>query len=314
MATQETFTLTNTHGTSLTLAVMEHDGLGVPGISRAAQSGPYQHGQTLLSARLEPRTVTLKMRFLGSGSETALRTLLSGYARIVNDLDTALYLDTTLPDASIRRLDVYLADGLKMPRVAGDMRAAQTDVLQFVADDPIAYTPTLATVLLARGGGTSEGWHLDDAGTPGTANGWFMDSTPTSVDGWYLGGAVIDTSYSLNYTGTWRSFPVIRVTGPIDDCVITNNTTGEKLDFTGYSLAAGDYIDIDCRYGYKTVTEDDGDNHLGDLTSDSDLATFHIAPADEAPGGLNDFNVTGSACTGATTIYMSYYTRWISVL
>jgi hypothetical protein len=290
--TQESFTLRNNKGTSVALAVMEHDGLGVAQALRAAQNGPYQHGQSLLTARLMARTVTLKVVLNGLGSEETLRTDAGTLAQMMNRLNTPLYLDTVLPDGTTRRLDCYLNSGLTYGRKAGEMKAAQIDVLQLIADNPVAYDPSPTSVVLGLSGGGT--------GLP----------IPMLVP-FTLGASVLDESFVLTYLGTWQAYPQIHVLGPIDDCVITNATTGEKLDFTGFDLGAGEYIDIDCRYGYKTVT---GDATLGDLTTDSNMATFHIAPADEATDGINSFTVTGSSVTGDTEITITYNTRYLSVL
>ena len=105
----------------------------------------------------------------------------------------------------------------------------------------------------------------------------------------------------------------VRITGPITDAVITNNATSEKLDFTGTTIAAGDYYEIDCRYGYKTVVDSTGANQIADLTSDSDLVSFHIAPDPEVGGGINSITITGTSITAATTAFVSGKTRLIGV-
>ena len=316
MATQETFALTNSAGTSINLSaapyrLMAHDGLGLVSPARAVQQGPYQHGGTLLSARLVPRTITLKIA-VKSTTEALMRAGTEALERLCNRLDIPLYLDVTRPDGSVRRLDVYHNSGFALPRTAGEHLSATIDVIQLVADNPIAYTPALTTTTLAVGGSASAGWEMDT--TPTSVDGWFLDSGGGAVDGWYMGASVIDVHLIITYTGTWPAYPLIRVVGPIADPIITNDTTGDKLDFTGFTLGAGEYIDIDCRYGYKTVTEDDGSNRLGNLTADSDLATWRLVPADEALGGLNDIHIEGTGATGATVVYMTYHTQWISAL
>lgn len=79
---------------------------------------------------------------------------------------------------------------------------------------------------------------------------------------------------------------MITVDGPINDLVITNNATGEKLDFTGDSVAVGKQRIIDLRYGNKTVVDELGADCIALLTTDSDLATWHLAPHPDALFGF----------------------------
>ncbi|HSQ87278.1 phage distal tail protein, partial [Romboutsia sp.] len=47
--------------------------------------------------------------------------------------------------------------------------------------------------------------------------------------------------------GNVTSYPVITIAGPCADFIIKNETTGEKLDFTGLELLDGDVLVIDNR-------------------------------------------------------------------
>lgn len=114
----------------------------------------------------------------------------------------------------------------------------------------------------------------------------------------------------ITYAGDWPDFPVIRIDGPISDPIVTNTATGETLAFTGYAIGSGDYYTIDTRYGYKTILNSGGDNKIGELTSDSDLETFHLAPAPQAAGGLNILTLAGTATGAPTSMVITYYNRY----
>jgi hypothetical protein len=115
----------------------------------------------------------------------------------------------------------------------------------------------------------------------------------------------------MQYDGDVASFPsIIRITGPITNPVITNQSTGEKLDFTGTTIAGGDYYDIDLRYGLKTIVDASGNDVFSDLTSDSDHATWHIAADDEVTDGINTVRVQGSSITASTKIEINYLNRY----
>jgi hypothetical protein len=290
----ESFVLRNTAGDSLTLAVMEHDGLGMAPVRRQTNQGPTQHGQTLVAARLRPRIVTLKLKVTGT-SASNLWTQHNLYTRMMNQINAQFYLDVTLDSGATRRLDVAYYQGLTLSREARLSRAYTTlEMLQLIADDPILYDATPISYSFGLGGGGT--------GTPVPL------IVPTTI-----GSSVIDDTQTITYTGTWEEYPVIKITGPLEDCVITNTTTDEKLDFTGTTIGAGDYYEIDLRYGYKTVTDSSGANQLADLTSDSDLATWHLAPHPEARDGINSIQVEGTSATGATNVAITYYTRYLGL-
>jgi hypothetical protein len=298
MTNRGTFTLRNVAGDSYAFSgpsyVMEHDGLGLVKPRRAVRSGPQQHGQSLSQALLEPRVVSLKLH-LQCSSETQLGIERDMISKMLSQVNTPIYLDVGLPDGTTRRLDVHYYDGMTSPRTAGDPDYSATDVLQLIADDPIAYDPTPYVLRFDITGGGSA----------------FLIPTPVPV---LIGAAEINENFIVHYYGTWASYPIIRVTGPIDDLVIYNDSTNEKLDFTGTDISDGEYLEIDLRYGYKTVTDNLAADRTDALTIDSDLATFHLAPHPEVDSGSNDMRVTGDNITGATMVTITYYVRYWSVL
>jgi hypothetical protein len=130
---------------------------------------------------------------------------------------------------------------------------------------------------------------------------------PAHFGGDYVG--VVKTCY---YLGTWRTLPIIRLDGPITDPVIQNLTIGEELDFTGHTVANGEWLEIDCRYGYKTVTHSVSGNVISWLSTDSDLGTFHLAGLNESADGANDLLVDGSGTGVNTKVKFTYYLRYVS--
>lgn len=118
-------------------------------------------------------------------------------------------------------------------------------------------------------------------------------------------------SGNITYVGTWLEYPVLTLAGPLVSPVISNTTTGETLSF-GITLLVGETLTIDLRYGSKTVIKSDGSNQIGTLTPESDLATFHLAPDPEAPGGVNAFTLRATAGdTGSLTV--AWYARYIGI-
>jgi len=66
-------------------------------------------------------------------------------------------------------------------------------------------------------------------------------------------------------------------------------------------------------YGYKTVTDSSGTNQIADLTSDSDLATFHLAASPEVAAGNNSITVQGNDATEETGVMLRWYERFLGI-
>lgn len=268
------------------------DGWGAAPLHRLIERGPLQHGDTDRGFRLDPRIGSLVL-FLNGTSRDDLYTRRATLLELFTPTDDPLKLRWTLTSRT-RQIDVYYAGDMAMG--SGDRGGfTQRVAVTLRADDPTFYDPTAESVTFALGGGSDS---LE---------------VPLEVP-MVVGSSTLDATNTITYNGNWRSYPQqIRVTGPITDAVITNSTTGEVLDFTGATIAGGDYYDIDLRYGYKTVTDSSGANQIADLTDDSDLATWHLAAAPDAAGGVNSINVTGSSVTEATKVEVTYFERYTGI-
>jgi hypothetical protein len=68
----------------------------------------------------------------------------------------------------------------------------------------------------------------------------FYSQTETATDIAFSAG-----SGTVTNSGNSAVYPVIRVHGAITDAVITNTTLGKTVSFTGLTISAGNYVDID---------------------------------------------------------------------
>ena len=131
-----------------------------------------------------------------------------------------------------------------------------------------------------------------------------------------FGSATLSEGFVINYEGTWDAFPTISVTGPWDNFTITNGATLETLDF-GYNIDSGETVVFDLAYGTKSVTNQNGTNLIGSLSTDSDLATFHLATDSEVTtqlaDGINPMTVTGTNLDENSALILEWYTRYIGI-
>jgi len=276
----------------LELKVQVDDGLGMAPLRYFLRQGPMQHGATDAGYRLDPRIFSLVVIVVGSSrsdlaaKRTELLTTLSPTA--------GLLLRFVLDSGNTRQIDCRLIDA-PLPYDSTRDWTAQKLGLRFIAPDPTFYNPA----------GKSVGFGLSGGGDTG--------EVPTEIP-MYVGASTLDQTLLITYAGTFLTHPWrVRIVGPITDPKIENLDTGEKLDFSGQALAGGEFYEIDCRYGQKSVVDHNGTNRIAHLTDDSDLATFHLAPHPEVSGGRNNIRVTGTGATESTEVTLAYYERDLGI-
>ena len=136
-----------------------------------------------------------------------------------------------------------------------------------------------------------------------------LSSLSAAMDAAGSGGSAY--SAPIAYVGDVNSFPVITLTGPIADPIITNETTGDTLNFTGGTLGTADTWIVDTRYGRKSALR--GTVSVANfLSTDSDLATFRLAPDPIASGGTNVITVDSTDAGTAAVVTIEYYNRYLS--
>lgn len=291
----EEFNLNDWNGTWL----LNADGYGMPPIDYKTSHGPFQHGETPIDFFLKPRVIQFQWRIQECGRvkywELRNHTLdmLRPNRQVINSFETGV-LRKTLSDGTIRDLNVLVQDGPSFPFSNKDWDEwGSINTLRFIAFDPVFLDPAIVELSVVLSALT----HLV-----------FPITFPI-----IFGSNTIDNTQAVTYPGTWLTYPVIVVTGPLSGLIVENQTTNERLEMS-YSIPAGRVVTIDLSYGAKTVEDDLGANLIGTLSIDSDLATWHIAPDPEAPGGVNTIRVSGSSAThGQTEIDINYYTRYIGI-
>ena len=271
---------------------MQDDSLGMAPLHRILERGPNQHGETDLGFRLDPRIVNLVIGLFGTDDGdywNARKELL----KIFTPSTTPIALTFTLPNGDSRALDVHVEKDLKLSST-DRKRIAHSVGIQLRASNPTFYDPTLQSITFGIGGAAA-GWSIP-----------MPVATP-------VGKTSINQVKTFIYNGSFLSSPIVRITGPITDPVVTNVSTGEVLDFSGTTIVAGDYYLIDCNYGKKTVVDSSGINRYDKLSQGSDLATFHLAYHPEVIDGENDIRVSGTGINDQTEIYMAFYVRYIGI-
>ena len=283
--------------------LMSWTGMGMPPIKYLTQQGPLQHGESIIDYRLQKRIIQLVYRKNDCtrqgywDSRADLLDFLRPNRQAVGELNPG-QLRRVFPDGEMRDIDVMIEQGpVFMPRNTGTWdEYGITETLRFIAADPTFYDPTE----------DSSSWvfAVDDHLV-----------FPFAFDGADLmfGLDVANVDLAITYTGTWFAFPTITLVGPLRGVVITNESTEEVIRLN-HNISIGETVTITLDYGNKSIESDLSGNIIGFITDESDLATFHLAPDPEAPGGVNTINIVSTGVDIANSVAtVSYNTRYIGI-
>lgn len=273
-------------------------GIGGAPVRRLTERSPLQDGDQDSGRRLDARLINLVLYFAAADRSQADANR-DALLHWLKPRTGPLALRCVRDDGAERRIDCYAVGTVDAPVTPEDrMWAAQKLGVQLRAPNPIWYDPHPQTWGLL--GGTSTG-----------SRGW---AVPVAVPWLQIEQTYIGTTQALHYGGSWDEYPVITIFGPASDVTIRNLTTGDMLDFPALALAAGESVTVDLRYGRKSVTDQAGANVIGLLSSDSDLATWHLAAEPDAPGGENLIRFEVQAAAANTTgVQLAFYRRFFGL-
>lgn len=275
--------------------VVSVSGVGTAPIRQLEERAPVQDGATNIGFRLDPRTINLVL-FIAAGSKAQIDTYRDELYEFFKGLPSALRLRCVRDDGAVRQLDCYTVGMLDAPfddqnKIGNSQRLA----VQLRAPDPVWYDPT------------PQSWAV----LGGASTGLSGFTVPMLVPWQQSSLTAIDKVVTLQYAGSWAEYPVITIFGPGSNFKIENQTTGDILHFPTLTLTAGQYVEVDLRYGKKSVLDQAGANRISTLSSDSDLATWRLVPAPYGTGGNNTLRViVASSASTSTGFRLSYYNRF----
>ena len=256
---------------------------------RITQRGPFQDGDTDVDFRLDPRVLALPFVAPASDADEsfAVRNALLQVFKPGND---TWQIIVTFGVARNRVIDVKSVGGLTMDTDAKDFTVR--GVIQLRAADPVWSDRYVTTVNL-------------------TAT---VFGTPTPYPKPYpvpYGAGSVNNIVTVNYLGSWATYPTIQCTGPATDLTIVDGL-GHLIVFDSI-IPAGQTWTIDLAYGAKTVIDQNGVNQFGALNINSDIVNWGIFPDPTVLDGVNTISVSATDTTTATMVAMYYSSRYIGV-
>ncbi len=235
------------------ISLMEHDGLGMPPVENFSEQQAQQDGATYLGTRVKPRPIHLvfgsEMDYaedLWERRQSILRVMKPG---------TRLALRHTNEKGVVRQMDCYYSDGLQMPSntKVGMLFKVGVTLMGF---NPYWYDPTLVISNYQQN-------QVDD------------DNPPADIE--------------YTYNGSADDYPMIFLeNGLVTETVsewanpyLYMYPSYTKIALNGYTIPDGGRVIINTAYGYKGITDENGNSLMAYLTDDSDLSSFCIQAADD---------------------------------
>lgn len=266
-----------------TVRLMAWQGFGLEGLQIIESRTPYRHGATPRGQYLQPREMVVALGIL------------------TQDFDAWQQADRNLRDAlkpfpgegvlkwvhgsTVRAIRCYMTQYAKDSH---DKKGPGWGVrlVHFHAPDPFFYDPNEVVV-------------NESLSAPPTQS--FPRSFPLSWS-----GSNVDIYVIVQNDGDVEAWPVMRVDGPSDNPIITNETTGKSMSIT-QAQDAGDYIEIDMDNGTVEFYNDSAGtttNILENLSNDSEF--FPLVP------GENVLHVSAQGMQGGT-FTVRFYAKYQSV-
>jgi hypothetical protein len=295
MSDELTIVLRDVRGRELELTdpylLKEYEGFAPPEVEHITTQGPYQVGETWEDALMNARIINLAVDIVGDAGFGDVWSLRRTLIDTLAAYKYGVYVEIHQPDGEIVEAFGRYQGRVEAPRGEDDSPSVQRVAFSIRCHNSVLYDPAQNVWAVTKATGGSS---------------WAF---PLAFPAGFGAGALADEE-TFEYQGTIRSFPIITIDGPATDLVLRNESTDEKLDFTGYTIEAGEQVEIDCRYRYKTVESDADGNVQDELTDASDLSTFHIAADPEVGDGHNTLSVEATGVTVNTRIEVRFDTNY----
>ena len=121
-------------------------------------------------------------------------------------------------------------------------------------------------------------------------------------------GAVFDTT--INYEGTWRSYPKFTINGPYNTAAFTNKQNGAMFQMIR-PIATGEtrIIDLSDPVNGFSVTDGSGNNKIGEMNLTVNFTQFYFVP--DATNGIDA--VLNGGDIANTKLTIEYYTKYLGI-
>jgi hypothetical protein len=269
-------------------------GYGAPNIDYITRQSYKQHGATKIDYVLSPRDLTIqfwKKEACSRAEYWANRLALHDLLR--PNRGGSLELILTIANGVQRAILIDPNPGAQFITPQTDDNSwSIEETLDFVAFNPIWYNPASTVTSVAR---------------DSTQNLVFPIVFPIE-----FGPGGNTYTASIQYDGSWQTYPIITITGPYTSLTLINQTTGALITLNT-PIVTGESRIIDLTPGSLSVTDQDGNSVFGELGDDSNLVEFTIEPHPIAANGLNIVEADIVDASANTTFEIAYQERFFAI-
>ncbi|WP_399553813.1 phage tail family protein (plasmid) [Streptomyces anulatus] len=275
-------------GAGTFIQVLETTGLGRPSVRDNDVDQPSMDGVFAGPDYYGARQVQIDAAIRIPGDPAACHDVVAALQADADDPAVRLAGGVTMPLRILR-------PGRAVKRLDGRLRRVDPEYkqvihgyvpldLEFVATDPGFYADEETTTEIPLGWLTGGGFQAPVVAPI------FVQSGTTAADrpGWAINA------------GTGNAWPVIRITGPVANVSVIHSTSGRRLDLPTLNLTASQWVEIDTRPGYRTVTRENGGNASTLLTPASRIDLFSLPP------GQSEFRWTGFDATNTSRLRLTW--------
>ncbi len=275
--------------------VLSQGNYGAPPTQFQTRRGYRQIGETELDYTLDPRNITLTLKRNPACTRQEYwdnRAELHEFLR--PNRNGPLTLTIRQPDGNRRSLVVRADPGLEFPPEPPDENHWDVqEVLDFIAFDPIWFDPA-ETVF---------------APAASTDTDLVFPITFPIVFG--VSGVLFSTGL-FTYSGTWKTYPTMTLTGPYTRVTITNIQSVIALTMN-VAIGVGEQRIITLTPGNQSIVDANGVNRFSELGPGSNLIDFNIRPDPEVVDGKQEIRAEFTDGTGSSAFRLEFNTRHFAI-
>lgn len=275
--------------------LLAYGNLGAPPTNFITRKGYKQNGVTEVDYLLQPRNITVELW----KAETADRQEYWDNRKELHDFlrpnrNGPLTFTIRTPNENLRSIVVRADPGMVFPPQANLNDWYLRETFDFIAFDPTFFNSAEAVLALSAATQLQLIFPITFPITFGTSDE-------------FLSTGVID------YAGTWKSYPIITLTGPYTRAVITNQQTGVTI-FMSVAIGQGEQRIINLTPGSQSITDADGNNKFSDLGIGTNMIDFALLPDPEVPDGEQEITIQlVNGVAGQSAASLTYYERFFAL-
>lgn len=282
--------------TDADVKLLAYGNFGAAPTNFITRQGYKQNSLTEVDFLLQPRTISVTLwHSAACDRQTYWDNRLALHEFLRPNRNGPLTFTLQTPNGDVRSIIVRADPGLVLPSVASTNNNWNIDEqFDFIAFDPTFFDASATTLALSAASQLQLIFPITFPITFGTSDEFL-------------------TTGSLTYAGTWKTFPIITLTGPYTRALIQHVTLGINI-MMSVSIAAGESRVIDLTPGSQSIVDGNGNNKFSELGVGSDLVDFALYPDPEVAGGVQEITVQlVDGVGGQSTASLDYNTRYFAL-